>query len=136
MTHGLQPGFVALGMQFGLDGELDSILKVWLLRGYNVGVFLWTQFADEKITNFVHTEDQIYTTGGFVKMRYRVQKNVTKRGSRFRGNYNETYIKILEAPQDKTVFGAPTLPRFRVNSLDSLEGFRTAMTPRELVQCA
>ena len=70
---------VALGMQFGLDGELDSILKVWLLRGYNVGVFLWTQFADEKITNFVHTEDQIYTTGGFVKMRYRVQKNVTKR---------------------------------------------------------
>lgn len=103
MTHGLQPGFVALGMQFGLDGELDSILKVWLLRGYNVGVFLWTQFADEKITNFVHTEDQIYTTGGFVKMRYRVQKNVTKRGSRFRGNYNETYIKILEAPQDKTV---------------------------------
>ena len=103
MTHGLQPDMVMQELQFALDGELDDVLKVWIMRGYNVGVFIWTAFADEKITNFVHTEDQIYTTAGFVKMRYRVKKIVTKRGGRVHGPRNESFIKILEAPQDKSV---------------------------------
>jgi len=98
MTHGLQPGMVSAGTQFALDGELDPVIKVWLLRGYNFGVFLWTAFADEKILNFVHSEDMIYTTRGFVKMRYRIKRNTTKKSGKV-----ETSIKVLDAPQDKTV---------------------------------
>jgi hypothetical protein len=98
ITHGLQPGLVAMRMQFCLDGELDQLIIPYLRMGYNFGVFLWTQFADEKIVNFVHTEDEIYTTRGFVKMRYRVLRNNTKRSGAV-----ETFVKILDAPQDKTV---------------------------------
>lgn len=91
ITHGLQPGMVQLEKQFLLDGEVDNSLMVWLMRGYNVGVFVWTQFADTEIKQFVHTEDQIYTTHGFVKMRYRVKTSPRGR------------IRELDAPLNMTV---------------------------------
>lgn len=72
MAHGLQPDMISLGQQFGLDGMLDDYIGIWLRSGYNVGVFIWTCFADERVPNFVYSEDQIYTTRGFVKMRYKV----------------------------------------------------------------
>jgi len=73
MVHGLQPECVLNEDQFGLNGELDQVLLPYISMGYNVGVFLWTQFADEEIINFVWSEDQIYTTSSFVKMRYKVK---------------------------------------------------------------
>lgn len=73
LVHGLQPDCVMNEDQFGLNGELDQVLLPWIAMGYNVGVFLWTQFADEEIINFVWSEDQIYTTNSFVKMRYKVK---------------------------------------------------------------
>lgn len=73
LVHGLQPDCVLNGDQFALNGELDLILAQWIRMGYNVGAFIWTQFADEEIVNFVWSEDQIYTTRSFVKMRYKIR---------------------------------------------------------------
>jgi hypothetical protein len=78
LVHGLQPDCVLNGDQFALNGDLDAILGPWIQMGYNVGAFLWTQFADEEIINFVWSEDQIYTTRSFVKMRYKIRTSKGK----------------------------------------------------------
>lgn len=90
MTHGLQPDMIMLEQQFAMDGMLDDYIGIWLRSGYNVGVFIWTCFADERVPNFVYSEDQIYTTRGFVKMRYKVKTA-------------EGRIKVMYAPQNMTV---------------------------------
>ena len=90
ISHGLQPDMIKEETQFGLDGMLDDVLKGWIWKGYNVGVFLWTCFADERVMNFVYSEDQIYTTNGFVKMRYKVKDDKGR-------------IRVLFAPQNMSV---------------------------------
>lgn len=73
MVHGLQPNLVDEEIQFGLDGQLDEVVIGWLVHGYNVGVFIWTCFADDSVVNFIHSENQIYTIEGARKMRYTVK---------------------------------------------------------------
>jgi hypothetical protein len=77
LVHGLQPGMVAAGTRFAVDGELDDVLRPYLQMGTNVGAFLWGQFGNHDVLKFVYTEDQIYTHDSFDKTGYVVQ---TRRG--------------------------------------------------------
>ena len=73
IVHGLQPGMVAAGQRFAVDGELDDVLAGYIHAGENVGVFLWGQFGNNDILRFVYTEDQIYTADSFDKTGYVVK---------------------------------------------------------------
>jgi hypothetical protein len=66
-VHGLQSGSVAQNVRFLINDTSDSILTAgvaagWLSMGYNFGVFEWTQFADEPLTNFMRGEGKLNAT--------------------------------------------------------------------------
>lgn len=71
ITHGAQPGILASGGdRFGTSEGFGALLRVWLALGWNVGVFYWTQFADESIANFMRAEAKIWTPRYFNNMEY------------------------------------------------------------------
>lgn len=58
--HGLQPGNVKLRYRFLFDDhEIDAAVSEYLRLGKNVGVFQWTQLADEPLTNFIRAEGKL-----------------------------------------------------------------------------
>lgn len=69
-THGLQPGMVERRERFWLESEDFQFARPWLLRGWNVGIFQWTQLADERLVNFVRAEARIWSPTYFADMRY------------------------------------------------------------------
>lgn len=69
--HGLQPGAVRANHRFFInDTEVDPAVAAYLALGYNVGVFQWTQFADEPLTNFIRAEGKINATDFVAAMNY------------------------------------------------------------------
>jgi len=66
-VHGLQSGSVAQNVRFLVNDTNDNILAAgvaagWLALGYNFGVFEWTQFADEPLSNFMRAEGKLNAT--------------------------------------------------------------------------
>lgn len=69
--HGLQPGAVIDEHRFFLDDEdINPAALAYLGLGYNFGVFLWTQFADEPLTNFIRAEGKLNATDFVAAMNY------------------------------------------------------------------
>ena len=69
--HGLQPGSVAMKHRFFFDDvELHPAVQAHVSLGKNVGVFQWTQFADEPITNFIRAEAKLVTSDFVSHMEY------------------------------------------------------------------
>lgn len=70
------------------EGEVAYIHHDWLDAGYNVGVFDWTAFADEKTVN--DAEAKLWSTNGPVGMRYRLPNgNYTEQGAPASGIIDE-----------------------------------------------
>lgn len=88
--HGLQPGFVAKRERFWVESEEMQFLVPWVISGWNVGIFQWTQFADERLAHFERGEAKIWSGKYFADMRY---KHVNARGD----------VVISDAPRSKSV---------------------------------
>jgi len=89
-THGLQPEFVAKGERFWVENEDMQFLAPWVMMGWNVGIFQWTQFADERLAHFERAEAKIWETRYFADMRY---KHTNRHGD----------VVISDAPRNATV---------------------------------
>lgn len=72
IVHGAQPGRVLMGERFAISDEEDFIQVVspWIFMGWDVYVFMWTQFSDEVLSNFMRAEAKIWSTDWFVGMEY------------------------------------------------------------------
>ena len=72
IVHGAQPGRVFAEERFGISDETDFIQVVspWIMKGWDVYVFMWTQFADEMLSNFMRAEAKVWSTDWFVGMEY------------------------------------------------------------------
>lgn len=77
-THGLQPNFVSLQDRFWVEDEKTQFLVPWLMLGWNVGIFQWTQFADERLIHFERGEAKIWSPRYFADMRYKYQLSSKK----------------------------------------------------------
>jgi hypothetical protein len=89
--HGLQPDFVLLEEdRFGVSSEIQPFIAAWLAAGWNVGVFQWTQFADEHVEHFQRAEGKIWSTSYLANMEY------TFRDSKHK-------VRVGDGPSDETV---------------------------------
>lgn len=90
LTHGLQPDFVRKGLRFWVETEEMQFVAPWLAKGWNVGIFQWTQFADEPLMRFERAEAKIWTPAYFADMKY---------------NYmaSDGVVRVADAPTDKCV---------------------------------
>lgn len=89
-THGLQPEFVSKGERFWVENEEMQFLAPWVMMGWNVGIFQWTQFADERLSHFERAEAKIWESKYFADMRY---KHLNRHGE----------VVISDAPRNATV---------------------------------
>lgn len=89
-VHGLQPGFVEKNERFWVETEDMQFLAPWVMSGWNVGIFQWTQFADERLAHFERGEAKIWSGKYFADMRY---KHTNARGD----------VVISDAPRSKSV---------------------------------
>jgi hypothetical protein len=74
-VHGLQSGSVEQNVRFLVNDTNDNILAAgvaagWLSLGYNFGAFMWTQFADEPLSNFMRAQGKINATDYLSGMEY------------------------------------------------------------------
>lgn len=88
--HGLQPNMVLEDDRFGQSPETHPFIIGWLLAGWNVGVFQWTQYADESIAHFERAEGRIWTTDYFGDMEYTY---LTRKGT----------VAVADGPMNETV---------------------------------
>lgn len=72
LTHGLAHGGVAAHEEMYQIPDVAAAAAAYARLGANVAFFLWTEFADQPLQNFMRAEDAIYTTAGFVGMEYTV----------------------------------------------------------------
>lgn len=70
LVHGLQPRAVENNERFGDYSKMDMYYYPLLLQGYNIGTFMWTQFADGLVEHFETIEGKIYTTDFLGEMQY------------------------------------------------------------------
>jgi len=66
-VHGLQSGSVEENVRFMINDTNDNILAAgvaagWISLGYNFGAFMWTQYADEPLSNFMRAEGKLNAT--------------------------------------------------------------------------
>ncbi|MFC6593137.1 hypothetical protein ACFP81_15100 [Deinococcus lacus] len=78
----------------------------WLARGWNVGIFHWTQLADDEGTFFmpfnaqakIWTADYTQNNGTRIGMRYRDASGATARAEPARSARARCFIRRIEAP--------------------------------------
>jgi len=71
ITHGLQPNMVIARERLHTTPDFEKLLIMWVLRGWNVGVFEYTQIADESIANFYRKESNIYNCNTYRHIEYK-----------------------------------------------------------------
>lgn len=90
MTHGLQPDFVEKGFRMWAESETMQFALPWIMSGFNVGIFQWTQFADELLVHFERAEAKIWTPKYYAKMAFTYK---TADGA----------VAVADAPSDASV---------------------------------
>lgn len=71
MTHGLSPEYTLGKKRFGSEEGFDDLVRIWLAKGWNFGLFLWTQLSDNDVQRFMRSESNIYSPSYYTAMEYK-----------------------------------------------------------------
>jgi hypothetical protein len=90
ITHGLQPDFTEKRTRMWAETETEQFAVPWIEQGWNVGIFQWTQFADEPLAHFGRGQAKIWTPKYYTNMAF---VYITESGD----------VRVADAPNDASI---------------------------------
>lgn len=71
ITHGLSSDSTISRQRFGDEEGFSDLAEIWLSRGWNVGIFRWSQLADHGVERFMLSESNLYVPKYYTTMEYK-----------------------------------------------------------------